>query len=486
MPPKGGLRRPAAAGPVPGAKAKPGARPRVRRRPGAALAGVGREEAPVEKFLRGEAIEAAQVPVDRWKKHELVVFDQAIYYGKEISAAGRFKDLVLTDGNVNLRVILSGTTSEELLKHGTAVDVRETTVHCCPEGCGNTPEGPLLLHSRHVRRVKAEDEGSLTWEKNMEVIITPGQVDEVEALRRKEEELRKAEEKAGIKDKKKKKRKKEKDSEKKKELSEETDSGSEESTKKRKYGGRTVAKKKLDQVYGGTGLDPKAKVRRKIVKLVQRRIKRRSRSSSSSSSSDSSGSQASVHESDLMGDSSRLRLIARYGPGILTSSALATMRQSLADLDGAWIEEGNLHVPITLRYVRSSMASKISGGALRESMALGTIIDMGLQGRISELMDVAVQRLKSIEAVGGGATWATGEKLELLPGLTPQIRSRGEMASVNRELKLDLQAQPRAPSTGGQGKGWSNANKGKTKGKAEEKGGKGKKKGFEGGKKKEE
>ena len=358
------MRRPAAAvvGALPKGKAK--ARARGIRRPGAAVAPVGRVDSPAEKFLRGETIESIEVPVDRWKKHELLVFDKAIYYGQEVAAAGRFRDLLLHDGKVHLKVILSGTTNEELLKHGTAVNVREATVHCCPEGCGNIPEGPMLLHSRQVRRVSAEDEVSLTWEKNMEATIPDtGLPDEVQALRRKEEELRKAEMVGESKEKKsKKKKKKEKDRDKDKELPNLSDSGSTATAaKKRKYGGRTIAKEGLDQVFSGTGLDAKAKVRRKIIKMVQRRIKRRSRASSSSSSTGSSSSEASAQESDLMGDTSRLRLIARYGPGVLTAAGLASMRQSLADLDGAWIEEGNIHVPLTLRYVRTSMTGKVTG-----------------------------------------------------------------------------------------------------------------------------
>ena len=481
------VRRPAAKGAAIGPKAKAKAGAGGVRRPAAAALAVGRPESPVEKFQRGENVEATQVPVDQWKKHEMLVFDKAIYFGKEISAAGRFRDLILQDGNVNLKVNLSGTNSEDLLKHGTAVLIREAMVHCCAGGCVNHPEGPLLLHSQMVRRVKVEDEGSLTWEKNMEVTIPGGDVDEVEALRKKEEELRSRED-AKEKDKKegKRKKKKEKSGEKKKDLPSASSSGSvKETGKSQKYGGRANAKKSLEQVYGRTGLDPKPKIRRKVMLMVKKRIKKKGRSSSSSSSEGTSSSPESVRASDLMDDMSRVRMVARYGPGVLTAAGLSSMRESLADLEGAWLEEGNLHAPISLRYVRTSMAPKLSGGALRESMTLGTILDLGLQGRVTEAMDTAMQRLKSIEAVGGGATWATGEKLELLPSLTPQIRSRGEMASVNRERKLDLQAQPRTAPAANTGKGWTPPGKGKSKNKSDEKGSKGKKKGGE-GKKKEE
>ena len=481
MPPKV-HRRPAAL--VKGAARPPAAAPRVRR-PAAAIV----VSDPTAKFLAGEEVDILQVPVEKWKKHEIVVFEGGSYMGQICQAAGRFKDLSLSDGQLVITVLLTGTTNEELLKHGTGSSSREVRVHGCPQDCGLTPEGPLFLHSQKVRRIPLEKEGELTWEKNLEEGMRSN-VDELEELRRKERELleraKEQEKEPGRKEKKRKREKKEgeKRKEKHKEKgAEEVSSSSSASGRKRKFGGRTIAKKSLEVIFGGTGLDPKPRVRRQVLSFARRKLKRsRTKSSASSSSSSTGGSNDSAQESDLLQDQSKIRQIARFAPGVLTASGIKLMKENLRDLEGSWLEDSGAILPMTLRYVRSSLSSRLTGGPLRESMNLAMMLDLGLQGRICEMLDVGIQRLKSIEAVSTGASWQTAEKLELLPSMVPQIRSRGEMAAVNREIKADNQARVSTP--GNPGKGWQTAQgapkgKGKNSGKSEEKGGKGKKKNVE-------
>ena len=49
-----------------------------------------------------------------------------------------------------------------------------------------------------------------------------------------------------------------------------------------------------------------------------------------------------------------------------------------------------------------------------------------------------VQRLKSLEQVSLGGSWALGEKLELTPVATPTMKSRAELEEARKEMKLDF------------------------------------------------
>lgn len=81
------------------------------------------------------------------------------------------------------------------------------------------------------------------------------------------------------------------------------------------------------------------------------------------------------------------------GPkGSPAAHAVEEMREYLLTLSG----EGAIP-PLALQYYRMMMRSKMSGGMAREALTVAYIVDLGLQGRIAEAMDVALQRLKSLE-----------------------------------------------------------------------------------------
>jgi len=121
-----------------------------------------------------------------------------------------------------------------------------------------------------------------------------------------------------------------------------------------------------------------------------------------------------------------------------------------------------------MKYVRSTLHGKLSGGALREVMTLASMLDLMMMGRVSEAADLGMQRLKSIERVSQGSTWASTEKLELIGTLAPQISTRAEMSVAAKELKLEHQVKGGASLYKGKGVGAPDS-KGK-KGKVEDKG----------------
>lgn len=454
----------------------------VRRRPAAQVEEVGRRAAtlsPGERFKKGETVDLEQLPIGSFQVGALLVFESGTYFGGPCKSAGRFRELCQGDLGARLRIHITGTTHPDLWAFATGTPDRLGEVHICPSDCVGEPHSPGLVHAKTVRLVRKEDETKVDWELNLEV----DQVDELEKLRRKKEELEqelavrksmdeereKVKRRSRSKGKKRRKRKRSRGKESQSEGSKRSKRKSEKSPKrKRTYGGRSVAKKDLDQIFGGTGLDPNSRVRRRVMRYARRKIRKKTSSSSTSgSSSGSQGSRSSEEAADMLQDVNKIRALHRYGPGILSSMGVSKMREAVVELEGNWEKEDSSLPPITLKYIRAVIQPKVSGGALREVMTLGTILDQMLMGRISEAADTAMQRLKAIERVSQGGSWSTTDKLELIGNMSPQISTRGELAAAVKETKLDQQSKGAGPSY--KGKGYPQEGKGK-KGKGEEKG----------------
>ena len=367
MPPK--VRRPAAAKALAKAKVAPvaGGRRRIRR-PGAGpgVVGVVAPEGGYteEKFDKGELVVLDEVPLNKWKKGEMVRLPKASYYGKQIGACGRFQSPIFQDGEKFVKLVITGTDDEELLKHATGVTSQELVVHLCKEGCGRGPDTPMEVHSREGQRIAKEAESGLTWETNIE---SAGVVadDLVELRRRQEEALKRGDEKketkkakkkeeedsaGGKEKKKKKKRKREKSSS----SGGDQSGGEKEVKKKAKLGGRTSAQKTTKALYARTGLDPRPKIRKRIANRVKKSLKRvKTKGSSSTSGSSSSSSGSTVGNLDVLDDHSKIRQISVKGPGLLSSSAIEHMIDSLRELDGSWGSEVTGVPPIVLKFVRT-------------------------------------------------------------------------------------------------------------------------------------
>ena len=339
MPPK--LRRPAAVIPHPGGG---------RRRPAA------REEASVpegaantveEKFGRGENVDIAQLPISALKVGQLLVFDEAKYFGGSCKVAGRYRELWQGDHDQRLKVHITGTTNADLLAYATGTADRLGEVHLCPPGCAGEPHAPGLIHSLQVRSVKKEEEKGLVWELNLET--PPG--DELESLRRKQEELERqlvvAKGEAGTagekkisrsrrrrKEKKKKKKKGRSRSSSKTSTADQKRAGAEKVRRKRKWGGRSIARKDLSLIYGGTGLDPQAKIRRRVMHYAKKKLRTKASSSSSNSSTSTSRTErSSEEEGDLLQDSNKIRSLHRHGPGLLAAMGVGRMKEAMVELE---------------------------------------------------------------------------------------------------------------------------------------------------------
>eukprot|EP00438_Fugacium_kawagutii_P004838 Skav221059 [mRNA] locus=scaffold3118:59182:61676:+ [translate_table: standard] len=474
------------------AKVVPGRRRGVAlHRPAAAPAvGAQGRDSELDKFNRGEAAILEELPISAYKVGALLCFEEASYFGGECQVAGRFRELAAVSGQHRLRIQVTGTTHEDLLKFVTGTAHHQADIHVCGSTCPGLPHDQGLLHAKKGRLIAMEKEADCTWEKN----VTEDHVDQLAALREMQTAMEKAERppgkegegkakrssssSSGRKKKKKKDKSKKKKKQKKDSKAETADKVvAEKKEAMRSYGGRSVARKELGQVFGGTGLDPKPSVRKRVLKYAKKKVARKkdTTSSSSGSGSSESGEVSSEEGNDVLMDANKIKMMSRRAPGSLTAMGVLRMQESLTEQEGVWqLQENVKALPaVTLRYVRSSLGSRLSGGALKEAITLASALDLALQGRCAESADMMMQRLKSMERVAQGSSWASAEKMELAPALSPQISSRAEVDAANREAKLDQKAKGSyaAPYNA---KG--TFTKGK-KGKAEEKGqGKGKRK----------
>eukprot|EP00435_Cladocopium_sp_Y103_P044196 s698_g12.t1 len=393
------------------------------------------EDELFQRYLRGETVEAYRVKAGGYSKGDWVVGIEASYCQQGITLAAR-----------------------------------------CPQ----LRVGPDLVHIKKLKKIRTEDVKS--WESNL--------LEEIETanLRREEENWRKREEEKKQKAKEKsssstasRKKKKKRDRKKKKKKKEREEKGAEEAPAGSKEKKKRPARKSLDQLFQGTGLDPDAAVRRRLARRVRKALKRNASTSSSMSSSSSGESSGGLGDEghELLQDRSKVHRIAVLAPGMLAAQSVGSMRPFLNHLQGVvWTEDDAGLPPLVSAYHRSFLVGKLTGGVLREATTIAWVSDLLLQGRAAEAVDCLLQRLKSIELTAGGTPWGTSQKLELVPPPEASMGSRSEIQIARREARLDQEVKGAGGNFSGdrnKGKGKEKGGKGKEKGKAKAKEGEGKK-----------
>ena len=464
-------RRPAAAGEA------GGDRRRVRVRPAAVV-----PPAPArEELATGAWVESGGMAVTDLtpgKKFQI----EALYWDKPVEAAAELVGVAIKAGQMEVSFRVSGTSDEQLLKWLTAEEDRVLRGHLCPAGCTNSPQSEDLIHVKRLRLLEVD---TPAWAQNLK------EAAEAEVLRRlaAESDRRAREargkgvgapageaakgadtsESSGSSDssKEKKKRKKKKKKGKKK--------------KKKGKAWKVEGKKDLKQLFQHTGLDPDASIRRAVMKKARKGMQKKKDDSEASTGSSSGESRSASAGEELFEDSHRIRRAAMKGPGALSCQTIQNMSKYLLTAQGLPVapREGALPA-ICLQYHRQVLAGRLSPPLARESLNLCAAADAILDGQAALGVDILLQRLKSVEALGGGTTWAAAQKLELTPAESSQLVDLEESRSANRELREELknkQASQRIwPSAKGDSKSGSKTKAEESKGKGKkDKGGKDKK-----------
>ena len=243
--------------------------------------------------------------------------------------------------------------------------------------------------------------------------------------------------------------------------------------------------------YEGTPLDGKTTMRKISRKRSRRKKKaskkdrRRRRSPSGSSrsgngnstggSSSSGGTIASEDSGHPFREGHRVKQLGKRIPGILMRRALDEMNRLLVQHVGE--ESTETIKPILLRCLRLHvMAKSVVPAQKRELLTLGYAIDQLLQRNILGALDIMVQRVKAIELVLNGATWAVAQNIELVPLEQEVIASVAEAQGAAREFRHDSRVQREMAGKGPGKWRWTDEGKGK-KGEGKKGEGKGGKRG---------
>ena len=417
------------------AKAKAGARVGVRParrdrgradRPGDLAAGA----FDLEKFKAGDEFASHLLPSDVWSRGTRVIFTDAVYWEESIQASGIVDHLVVDGARRILKVDLKGTQAESLVKWKGANPGKLLEADLCLPDC---PRGSRdgVIHVNKLKLWTASSEQD--WMKILEG-MEPTE-DELAKLRGRaeltEKELAEMK-KVGI------------DAE---------SSSSEKKSKKRKKedqtgredGKKVQATKGLVAVFGKTGLDPNAQVRKRMMRRAKKVAKKKSRKDSSSSSgstgSGTSGSQEG-ESSGIFGEEARIKTVWNRIPGALTTQTLNQMQLSLVRQSGQPWDLSQSHVPpIFSQYWKMFLFGKVTGPMNREIQSICFAQDLLLQGRVAQACDVLTQRLKSLEQTAAGGDYKISQRQELAPLEAASLSTHVETMDASRLHREELKAR---------------------------------------------
>lgn len=375
-------------------------------------------------------------------------------------------------GALELEGRVSGTEDEALLRWGSKEEVKgKVRLHVCPSSCSNTPEADGLIHLKYAQRRGDHDPA---WASNMR---SSGGLEELKRLAK---ESDKEAREAG-------KRVREAEEYTPSQPPGKEEKGSSSSTsskkkrkkkKKKKKPFKVIAKKDYQRLFETTGLDKDVKIRKKVAKLVRKAMRKKAKGSSEEDSSSTSKEDDAEEMETLFQESQRTQLAAKAGPGSLTAHAVRQMRRQMLTTMGQDIEENSPIQPVALQFYRQILREKLSPIMSREVMNLATVIDALLEGRVAFPADVAIQRVKALEAISNGASWVVAQRYELCPPDLGQLASTSEAAAAARETKEEIRSRTLqkggwdsnqtpwrgAKGDGKKGEGKKGGDKGKNKG----------------------
>ena len=430
-----------------------------------------------------------------------LVVPDGTYYHRPVQVAGTVTSVMMSGGSVHLKLKPTGTSNEELLKLVTGQPQKELRCHVCPPGCNQEEVAEDMVHVRVGRPMKAAAEEE-AWVRNLEkgdgqeedelallrTRATPGDRGaHVGADEKMDEDKKDAKKKANKEKKVKKKEKKEVSKKKKKGSSQSREESTEEEVRLDGTRPKQANQKKPQLLFGGTGLDPKDRIRNRVARRARRHLRRKSeRSSSSDTGSDgrtSISEDGEKNEETLFEQASKVRKVAEMFPGALASQAMGQMRSSLLQEVG-YEDRPNVLYPVAVAYLRQHLQRRASGPILRELLTLSHSLDLLLKGKVSSAADTMVQRIKSIEQSLTGSHWSIAQRLEVLPPDSVTLTAVPEAVAAQKEIYEESKARWYASMP--EGKGISKGDKGRGKGRGDGKDrfgqhGDGGKKGAKGG-----
>lgn len=456
-----------------------------------------------KRWAAGYSVFLRHVDPREYEKAGGLVVLEGRYYHRSVTLAGQVVSVTMAGGAVHLKLSLTGTGDEELLKLHTGNPGWLMRGHICGQDCNQEEAAEDLVHLQVGRKMKGPGEDA-PWVTNLEKPRDGGE-DELALLRARAgadppgreagveggaRPHQKTGEDGGAQKKKKKKRDKKSKKRRKRASEEEKDASSDEEIRLDGTRPRQANQKKARMLFAGTGLDPRDKVRNRVARRARKHMKKKAEKNSSSASGSETQSSSSVDgdevEETLFDQGSKVRGLAEYHPGALASQALRVMRSSLLQERGTE-DRPNTLPAVAVAYFRQHLNRKAQGPTARELMTLCHAVDQLLKARPASAMDCMIQRIKSIEQTMAGSHWSVSQRQEVLPADTVTLTTVPEATSAQKEVYQEAKARWFAAFPEGRvPKGGKGAGKAKSEGKDKSGGGADKeRKGGKGGNKAE-
>ena len=431
----------------PGILRRPAARVgRRMRRPAAGAAGD-----PEDQWLQGREMPLHEVKLEHLGGHQTLEITKGVYYGNEVAVVGGIQKIEMEGGEMHLQVKLTGTPSEAILRSHTADPTKVFKIHKCPKDCSFLETGDHYLHGVSGRLI-LQDSQLPVWGTNLKGVEGPAGPgpDELEGLRKRGENLpgperrpsrdREEEDPPAKKEKKEKKKKKkkkeEKDSEKKKDKKQKSEEEEEETYTNGKNPLRAGVKS-LSSLFAGTGMDPRERIRNRVLKAAKRYVekkdkKKESEHNSGSSTSSTASEDKEAPPSGLFADTSRARSVSERFPGTLCAEAMKAMQESLLLEQG----EDNLSPqvrPVAMMYFKQHLSRKASGAAARELLNLSAALDCLAKGKVALAGDILSHSIKSCEASLAGTHFSVSQRMEVPLPDQMTLAQRQEIHNAQQE-----------------------------------------------------
>eukprot|EP00435_Cladocopium_sp_Y103_P020901 s2412_g5.t1 len=390
MPPK--LRRPAAA--KAGAKAKGAPRRRVVRRPA-------REEG--EADAAEEIVKACDLSLEGCRKLHEIVVKEGTFWGAPVTAALRVKDLRMKGGELYLVCAPHANDLIHLVSFARiGRDKEEWMTNLEPSRGEEEGEDALDELRRDHRRVQGPPDRGGEEKRPEEVRRTPSRD---RSRRRKRSRSR----------------------------------------RKKRAPLKIESRKELKVLFMNTGLDPDPAVRKRFRRRAAKIVRRKKKDSDEGSGSSSGGSTSqSFQDPSLFGSANRVQSIGRRLPGVLTSASLEEAAEGMVTNEGGvWNTQDSNLPAIFGRYYKQKLQGRMTPAMSREAFTLSTLLDLGLRGRVAELMDLASQRLKALEMQSQGVHFTVSQQHELLQkegvsmATTQEFQSAARLAREEGRARLE-------------------------------------------------
>ena len=184
--------------------------------------------------------------------------------------------------------------------------------------------------------------------------------------------------------------------------------------------------------------------------------KRKKKKKRKNNGKDDDGSESSsFSEAPPPGSGRRIKAVSREVPGALLASGLEQIKQLLAQRGGAESESDlNEMASMVVQYITSVWHGRHPPHTMglrnvKEMRMIGECIDALTAGRLPQLGDILMQRLKAIEQATKDGHWQVAQHLELVDSTDIGLASQAEVSAAASTYSEGAKLKERLGKAGG-------------------------------------